>query len=77
MTMSCCSTESGPEHDALMAVVKTTVDAPVLVHGSFGAFGVLPASQVRVLAATALAFEHETLKLPDKPAHVLLSALLI
>jgi hypothetical protein len=77
MAMSCCSTGSGPEHDAKLAVVKSGVDVPALVHGPLGAFTVVPTLPVRVLAVAARAFESATLKLPHRPPYLVLSTLLV
>ena len=72
--MGCCPTEPKTSDPVQAAAVKAELAAPVLLSGPV-AF--VPEPHVRLQPAAAASFDRETLKLPDRPAYILLSTLLI
>lgn len=72
--MGCCPTEPQTPERAQAARVKPDLDAPALATGPLA---LLPEPHVRLGAVAATAFSRETLKLPDRPAYLLLSVFLL
>ena len=72
--MGCCPTEPQTQDRVQASGVKPDVVAPVLVTGPLA---LLPEPHVRLDAVAAASFDRETLKLPDRPAYLLLSVFLI
>lgn len=72
--MGCCTTESQTQDRLQTANVRPEVAAPALLTGPLA---LLPEPHVRLHAVAAASFDRETLKLPHRPAYLLLSAFLI
>jgi hypothetical protein len=75
MNMDCCPIESQTQDRLQPASVKPdVVSAPV---PSNSPLALLPEPHVRLHAVAAASFDRESLKLPDRPAYLLLSVFLI
>lgn len=72
--MGCCPTEPQTQDRAQATGVKSDLIPPALLTGPLA---LLPEPHVRLRAVTAASFDRETLKLPDRPAYLLLSVFLI
>jgi len=72
--MGCCSTEPQTQDRVQVVSVRPDVVAPALLTGPLA---LLPEPHVRLHAVAAASFDRETLKLPDRPAYLLLSVFLI
>ena len=72
--MGCCPTEPQTQDRVQASGVKADVIAPAPVTGPLA---LLPEPHVRLQAVAAASFDRETLKLPDRPAYLLLSVFLI
>lgn len=72
--MGCCPTEPQTQDRVQVASVKVDVVAPV---PPTSPLALLPEPYVRLQAVAAASFDRETLKLPDRPAYLLLSVFLI
>ena len=68
--MDCCPTEPPPQDRAQATGVRPDLSPPVVVTGPLA---LLPEPHERLGALAASAFSRETLKLPDRPAYLLLS----
>lgn len=72
--MGCCPTEPQTQDRVQASGVKPDLVAPVLLAGPLA---ILPEPHVRLHAVAAASYDRETLKLPDRPAYLLLSVFLI
>jgi hypothetical protein len=72
--MGCCTVEPQPRDLLQVSTAKPEVIAPDLLTGPVA---VLPEPHVRLHAAAAASFNRETLRLPERPAYLLLSVFLI
>ena len=72
--MGCCPVEPQTPERVPAIHGKVHVDVPV---PATGPAALLPEPHERLVAAAATAFHRETLKLPDRPAYLLLSVFLI
>lgn len=72
--MGCCTTEPQTQERAQAANVRLDVAAPALLTGPLAW---LPEPHVRLHLVAAASFDRETLKLPNRPAYLLLSVFLI
>lgn len=72
--MGCCPTEPQTQDRVQASGVKPELVAPVLLAGPLA---ILPEPHVRLHAVAAASYDRETLKLPDRPAYLLLSVFLI
>ena len=72
--MGCCPTEPQTQDRVQASGVRPDAIPPVLVTGPLA---LLPEPHVRLHAVAAASFDRETLKLPDRPAYLLLSVFLI
>jgi len=72
--MGCCPTEAQPPDPAQVTGVKPDLTPPAVVTGPLA---LLPDPHERLRAVAVSSFSRETLKLPDRPAYLLLSVFLI
>ncbi len=72
--MGCCPTEPQPQDRTQVTGVKPDLAPPAVVTGPLA---LLPDLHERLRAVAAISFSRETLKLPDRPAYLLLSVFLI
>jgi hypothetical protein len=72
--MGCCPTEPQTQDRVQASGVKPELIAPAVLTGPLA---VLPQPYVRLHAVAAASFDRETLKLPERPAYLLLSVFLI
>jgi len=72
--MGCCPTEPQPPDRAPVTAAQPDLTPPAVVTGPLAR---LPDAHERLRAVAANSFSRETLKLPDRPAYLLLSAFLI
>jgi len=72
--MACCPPAPQPPEHAHAPGTKPELRAPAILTGPLG---LLPDPHVRLAAVAAASFDRETLKLPDRPAYLLLSVFLI
>ena len=72
--MGCCPTEPQTQDRVQVASVTVDVVAPV---PPTSPLALLPEPYVRLHAVAAASFDREALKLPDRPAYLLLSVFLI
>ena len=72
--MGCCPTEPQPPDRAHASGVKPDLAPPAVI---VGPLALLPEPHEALRAAAASSFSRETLKLPDRPAYLLLSVFLI
>lgn len=72
--MGCCPNEPQTQDRVQAPGVKPDVIAPVLMTSPFA---LLPEPHVRVRPVAAASYDRETLKLPERSPHLLLSVFLI
>lgn len=72
--MGCCPTAPQTQDRVQASGVKPDLVAPVLLTGPLALF---PEPDARLRVVAAASFDRETLKLPDRPTHLLLSVFLI
>lgn len=72
--MECCPTDQQPQTRLLATTAKLVVATPVVVTGPLA---LAPPLTVKLDSAAVRSFSQETLKLPERPAFLLLSVLLI
>jgi hypothetical protein len=72
--MGCCPTEPQTQDRVQATGTKPDLVAPALLTGPLA---LLPDPHVRLQAVAAASFDRETLKLPGRPAYLLLSIFLI
>lgn len=75
--MECCPTDQQPQTRLLATTAKLVVATPVLVTGPLAIAPPLSVKSVKLDSAAVRSFSQETLKLPERPAFLLLSVLLI